>query len=102
MISVIFLASGKDLAKRSERKIITQDKGILRPSNTDGIVRMKRPNETIIILGLNQLYIPSTSPIILDKMSDVMRKNEIMAITVNPKAKLTISNRSYLALIFSN
>ena len=35
-------------------------------------------------------------------MSDVMRKNEIMAITVNPKAKLTISNRSYLALIFSN
>tara|TARA_B100002051_G_C16178626_1_gene366281 strand:- start:34 stop:342 length:309 start_codon:yes stop_codon:yes gene_type:complete len=102
MISVIFLASGKDLAKRSERKIITQDKGILRPSNTDGIVRMKRPNEIIMILGLNQLYIPSTSPIILDKMSDVMRINEIMAITVNPKAKLTISNRSYLALIFSN
>ncbi|MED5375487.1 MAG: hypothetical protein VX892_03145, partial [Candidatus Thermoplasmatota archaeon] len=86
MISVIFLASGKDLAKRSERKIITQDKGILRPSNTDGIVRMKRLNEIIMILGLNQLYIPSTSPIILDKMSDVMRINEIMAITVNPKA----------------
>ena len=102
MISLIFLATGKDLAKRSERKIIRQDKGILRPSNTDGIVRMKRPNEIIMILGLNQSYIPSTSPIILDKMSDVMRINEIMAITVNPKAKLTISNRSYLALIFSN
>ena len=56
----------------------------------------------MIILGLSQLFTPPKSPIILDKMRDVIRINEIMAINVNPREKLTISKRSYFALIFSN
>tara|TARA_B100000614_G_scaffold218954_1_gene204954 strand:+ start:67 stop:639 length:573 start_codon:yes stop_codon:yes gene_type:complete len=81
---------------------IAKDMGTLSPSKTVGIVIINNPSEITIILGLNQLYIPLASPIILDNRRDEIRMIAMTVIVENPRAKLMISEKSYCALTLSN